>query len=78
MTNIKDDIKDLKNWVHKSWTIWFNTLAGLVAIFADNVSQLSGIVEQKLYAALAIGVPMVNYILRAKTERAKRKQNEEL
>lgn len=75
--DMKKEIKEFSTWAHKSWTIWFNTIAALIGIFADNISQLSGVVEQKLYATLAIIVPMANYLLRMKTQKQKGKSGNE-
>lgn len=61
--------REFVEWARKSWTVWFNTLAALVAIFADNLSALSGVASVKMYAALSIIVPMVNYLLRMRTQK---------
>lgn len=60
---------EFKAWALKSWTIWFNTLAALMAIFAENLAALSGVASPKIYAALSIVVPMINYLLRMKTQK---------
>lgn len=67
---------EFKQWAIKSWTIWFNTLAALMAIFAENLSALAGVASAKVYALLSITVPMVNYLLRMKTQKKLTKDGE--
>lgn len=78
ITKIKREYHDLRKWVLKSHTMWFNTAAGLVGIFAENISNLAGVVEDQIYKVLLTVVPMVNFALRMKTQKKLgKKQNEE-
>ena len=61
-------IKEVYTWARTSWTVWFNILVALMGIFADNLAVLSGVTTPKIYAILAISVPMINFLLRLRTQ----------
>lgn len=58
-----------RTWLTKSWTIHFNTIAGLVAVFADNLASMAGAVKEDIYSWLVLIVPAANFLLRAKTQK---------
>lgn len=79
ISKIKKEYKELASWAKRSWTIHFNTVAGLVGIFAENIAQLATVVKEDIYAVLVILVPSVNYLLRVKTQKqAKKKPRDEV
>lgn len=79
LSKLRQEWKELSGWAKKSWTIHFNTIAGLVGIFAENVAQLASVVKEDIYAILVVVVPSVNYLLRIKTQKqAKKKPRDEV
>lgn len=73
VNKIKRELTELKSWALKSWTIHFNTIAGLVAVFADNLAAMAGAVKEDIYSWLVLIVPAANFLLRAKTQKARKK-----
>ena len=79
LARIVQEWRELKSWVLRSHTVWFNTAAGLIGVFADNISNLAGVVEDQIYKILLTVVPMVNFALRMKTQKKlSKKRDEEL
>ena len=60
---------EFKAWAFKSWTVLFNLLVALFGVFSETFSILNGVIPKKTYAALFIAVPMINFLLRIKTQR---------
>lgn len=69
LTSIKAKLAYIRSWATKSWTIHFNTIAGLVAVFADNLAAMAGAVKEDIYSWLVLIVPAANFLLRAKTQK---------
>ena len=69
LSKLKQEYLELRSWVNKSWTIHFNTIAGLVAVFADNLASMAGAVKEDIYSWLVLIVPAANFLLRAKTQK---------
>ncbi len=69
LSKIKEEFNELRSWITKSWTIHFNTIAGLVAVFADNLASMAGAVKEDIYSWLVLIVPAANFLLRAKTQK---------
>ena len=66
---LKASLAYARTWITKSWTIHFNTIAGLVAVFADNLASMAGAVKEDIYSWLVLIVPAANFLLRAKTQK---------
>lgn len=77
LARIVQEWRELKSWVLRSHTVWFNTAAGLIGVFADNISNLAGVVEDQIYKVLLTVVPMVNFALRMKTQKKLSKKRDE-
>ncbi len=60
---------EFRRWAFKSWTVAFNVAVGLFAIFAETFPILRDTLPPKVYAAIFITVPMVNFFLRMKTQK---------
>lgn len=76
LSKIKQELLEAKTWALKSWTIHFNTIAGLVAVFADNLASMAGAVKEDIYSWLVLVVPAANFLLRAKTQKQGKKAKE--
>jgi hypothetical protein len=70
MINLRRKFQEFVTWAKKSWTVWFNVFVALFGIFSETFVQLEYAINPKVYAALFILVPMVNFFLRMKTQKA--------
>lgn len=71
LTNISKEWKEFKAWAFKSWTVAFNVLVGLFAVFGEALYSLQYSLDPKMYIYLFMGVSLVNLLLRMKTEKGK-------
>lgn len=56
----------MKKW-YKSKTIWLNVIVGALVALESTTSYLQGHIQEKFYIAIAIGLPVVNAMLRSVT-----------
>ena len=69
----------MKKW-YKSKTIWLNVIVGALVALESTTSYLQGYIQEKFYIAIAIGLPVVNAMLRSVTNQPisyRRKKEEE-
>ena len=55
-----------KTW-YKSKTLWLNAVVGGLVALESTTSYLQGHIADKFYIAVAIGLPVLNAVLRSMT-----------
>lgn len=60
-----------KPWWH-SKTLWLNAIAGALVALEAGTGTLQPLLPVNLYAALAVGLPIINAVLRILTTQALR------